>query len=56
VDWVVHFHKEAAIRSFGVGLIALATMAAAGFLLRRRQHVIAGRRSGEVDSLYAAGL
>ena len=56
LDWVVHFHKEAAIRSFGVGLIALATVAAAGFLLRRRQHVTSGRRSRIIDLLYAAGL
>jgi len=56
VIWVVYFHREAAIRSFGVGLIALATVAAAGFLLRRRQHLTSGRRSGEIDSLYAAGL
>jgi len=51
-----HTHKEAAIRTIGVGLIALATVAAAGFFLRRRRHVAAGRRSGVVDALYAAGL
>ena len=56
VDWVFHFNREAAIRSFGVGLIALATVAAAGFLFRRRQHVVSGRRAGVIDSLYAAGL
>jgi hypothetical protein len=53
---VVHFHREAAIRNLGVGLIALATMAAAGFFLRRRRYAVAGRRPGVIDSLYAAGL
>jgi hypothetical protein len=50
--------REARIRNLGVGLIALATFAAAGLLLRRR-HVVAagaGQRSGLVESLYAAGL
>jgi len=51
-----HTLKEAAIRTIGVGLIALATFAAAGLLLRRRHYVAAGRRSGVVDALYAAGL
>jgi len=54
----VRFNKEARIRTFGVGLIALATFAAASLLLRRR-HVVAqgiGRERRLVDSLYAAGL
>jgi hypothetical protein len=52
-----HSHKEVAIRSFGVGLLALATLAAASLLLRRR-HVVAGAGRGRsiVDTLYAAGL
>jgi len=54
----VRFNREARIRTFGVGLIALATFAAASLLLRRR-HVVAqaiGRETRLVDSLYAAGL
>ena len=54
----VRFNREARIRTFGVGLIALATFAAASLLLRRR-HVAAqaiGRETRLVDSLYAAGL
>ncbi len=54
----IRFNKEARIRTFGVGLIALATVAAASLLLRRR-HVVAqgiGRETRLVDSLYAAGL
>lgn len=45
------------IRSFGVGLLALATVAAASFFLRRRVVVTptAGRQSA-IDALYAAGL
>jgi hypothetical protein len=47
---------EVPIRSFGVGLLALATVAAA--VLLRRRHIVtsAGRRGSLIDSLYAAGL
>lgn len=47
------------IRTFGVGLIALAALAAVGLLLTRRTRVApatAWRRSGPVDDIYAAGL
>jgi hypothetical protein len=49
-------HREVAIRGFGVGLLALATLAAASLLLRRRHVVGAGRGRSIVDTLYAAGL
>ena len=51
--------EEGTIRSFGVGLLALATVAAAGILLRYRRPVVGaktGRFSTEVEALYAAGL
>ena len=52
--------KEVTIRSFGVGLIALATFAAAGIMLRRRRYIPvrskSGRRRPTVDKLYAAGM
>jgi len=46
------------IRSLGVGLVALATVAAAGFFLRRRRVFVRGgaRRVSVIDALYAAGL
>lgn len=47
------------IRTFGVGLIALAALAAVGLLLSRRTRVApvaAGRRAGLADDIYAAGL
>ncbi|NIM52146.1 MAG: hypothetical protein GTN78_08270 [Gemmatimonadales bacterium] len=51
-------YKEALIRTFGVGLIALATLAAASLLLRRRRPGVARakRKRTSVDPLYAAGL
>jgi hypothetical protein len=51
--------EEAPIRSFGVGLLALATIAVAGFVLRRRRAYVAparGRRDSRFDDWYAAGL
>jgi len=53
--------REVPIRTFGVGLLALATVAAAtaaSFLMRRRRvAVTAGdHRRSVIDSLYAAGL
>jgi hypothetical protein len=57
-ETVVDSRREARIRHLGVGLIALATFAAAGLLIRRR-HVVTtgtGQRARLVESLYAAGL
>lgn len=54
-----HPAQEVRIRTFGVGLIALATLAVAGFLLTRRRVLVAtapGRRATAIDGLYAAGL
>jgi hypothetical protein len=55
-----HQNGEALIRSFGVGILALATVAAASLLLRRRRLVPAGesikRDRRRVDRFYAAGL
>ena len=55
-----HYPKEVPIRSFGVGLLALATVAAAGIFLRRRRlapaKVAGGRTQTQVDQLYAAGM
>ncbi len=52
--------KEVTIRGFGVGLLALATFAAAGIFLRRRRYVPVrirgGRKQPTVDKLYAAGM
>ena len=52
--------REVSIRSFGVGLLALATVAAAtaaSLLLRRRRPAAAtAGRAKAVDPLYAAGL
>jgi len=52
--------RRYAIRSFGVGLLALATVAAAGIFLRRRRHAPArlstGRTHTHIDQLYAAGM
>ena len=49
---------EVVIRSLGVGLVALATVAAAGLLLTRRRLFgrANARRQRVVDTLYAAGL
>jgi len=53
-------NKEASIRSFGVGILALATVAAASLLLRYRGLVPSGasgrRDRRKVDRFYAAGL
>jgi hypothetical protein len=54
-----HCHKEAPIRTFGVGLLAIAALAMAGILLsrRRRPALVAssGRRNRQMDDIYAAG-
>jgi hypothetical protein len=54
-----HRHKEVLIRTFGVGLLAIAALAMAGILLsrRRRPALIAtsGRRTRQMDDIYAAG-
>jgi hypothetical protein len=51
--------KEAHIRTFGVGLLAIAALAVAGILLsrgRRPALVAAGpQRTRQVDDIYAAG-
>ncbi|MBI4502781.1 MAG: hypothetical protein HY700_16665 [Gemmatimonadetes bacterium] len=51
---------EAPIRRFAVGLLALAAIAAAGFLLVRRRPSLTALHGGQarqpVDDLYAAGL
>jgi hypothetical protein len=56
----VPVEEEVSIRSFGVGLVALAAFAAAGFLLRRRRPALraagAGFKHRDVASLYVAGL
>jgi hypothetical protein len=56
---VVHRHKEVPIRTFGVGLLAIAALAMAGLLLsRRRRPAVASatsRRNRQVDDIYAAG-
>lgn len=47
------------IRSFGVGLIALAAFAAAGILLRRRRPALTTAGTGkyrDIGDLYVAGL
>ncbi|MEX0691268.1 MAG: hypothetical protein WD934_07210 [Gemmatimonadales bacterium] len=46
------------IRTFGVGLLALAALTVAGVLLRRRRPVLVatGNREHLVDDLYSAGL
>lgn len=55
-----HITRSAEVRisKFAVGLIALVTVAATGFILRRRHAVAsrAGQTGGAVDALYAAGL
>jgi hypothetical protein len=52
--------KEARIRKFAVGLLALAAFAAAGMLLGKRRRYPAplsiGGQDSQVDELYAAGL
>lgn len=56
---LVHYLKEVDIRTFGVGLLAIAALAMAGILLsRRRRPVLAAttpRRERQVDDIYAAG-
>jgi len=51
---------EVRIRRFAVGLLALAALAAAGFLLTRRRPSLVTAQGGKarppVDDLYAAGL
>ena len=55
---VVHLSQEVPIRNFGVGLIAIATLAVAGFVFRRRRSAIVVAAGNEeiIDDLYAAGL
>lgn len=52
-------HKEAPIRTFGVGLLAIAALAMAGILLSRRRRPAlvtnGGRRARQMDDIYAAG-
>lgn len=64
-NWSMHasptypINQEASIRTFGVGLIALAALATVGLLLRRRRPAPAGhpsRRVEQFEELYAAGL
>ncbi len=54
------FGKEVAIRSLSVGLIAIATFAAAGLLLKRRRIdplQLKGRKNRiKRERLYAAGM
>lgn len=54
-----HRHREVRIRTFGVGLLAIAALAVAGILLRRNRRpalVTAGApRNPQVDDIYAAG-
>jgi hypothetical protein len=54
------FTQEVSIRSFGVGLLALAAVAVAGLLLRRRRPALTtagfGSRHRDVGELYVAGL
>lgn len=56
---LAHHHKEAPIRTFGVGLLAIAALAMAGILLsRRRRPALAAttsRRERQMDDIYAAG-
>jgi len=51
---------EVPIRRFAVGLLALAAIAAAGFLIVRRRPALTALPGGQarkpVDDLYAAGL
>lgn len=52
-------YKEACIRSFGVGLLAIATLAVASIVLHRARVALATITGGDdsaVDELYAAGL
>ncbi len=57
---IVHPYTEARIRRFAVGLLAIAALAAAGYLLTRRRPTLAavpgGKEFRPVDDLYAAGL
>ena len=54
-----HRHREVRIRTFGVGLLAIAALAMAGILLTRtrRPMLVAagGARNPQVDDIYAAG-
>jgi hypothetical protein len=54
-----HRHKEAHIRTFGVGLLAIAALAMAGILLSRTRRPVlitaGGLRNPQVDDIYAAG-
>ena len=54
-----HHHREVRIRTFGVGLLAIAALAMAGILLTRtrRPALVAagGPRNPQVDDIYAAG-
>lgn len=51
-------NEEARIRNFGVGIIAIATIAVAGLFFKRRRDVptVLTGRDQAVDQLYAAGL
>jgi hypothetical protein len=52
-------HRGGPIRIFGVGLLAVAAIAAAGFWFKRREELVMRRhayRCGELDGLRAAGL
>lgn len=55
-----NFNREAHIRSFGVGLLAIAAVTAASLIFRRRRPLLA--RAGTagrlplVEDLYEAGL
>jgi len=56
--YIVCFNQEVVIRnSFAVGILAVATLAAASLFIRRRRLVLATAGSRiDVDDLYEAGL
>jgi hypothetical protein len=59
VGFTVNLGEEARIRGFGVGLLAIATLAVASVVLRRRRlpmAIVPDRVKLAVDELYAAGL